>query len=180
MRIRLSKKVAAIAFAVAIACGYFIFAPGSTRIYDFDYRRDMEDVAALFERNRYWLTSVPDSSIYYSMRNRSPHPDPMYWGQLITNVMRDIENNFIGFVSYYMETRVEGKVLFLTINEPFRGRGYSDILLRYAVQALRARGASAVTLVTRVNNFRAQKIYYRMGFQNTGNDAEFTHFRYRF
>ena len=165
---------------IALYSYFFFFSARAAGIHDFDYARDMADVASVFERNRYWLTSIPDSSVEYAMRHRAAYPDPRYWGTLTTKVMRDHENNFLGFVSYFMERRTEGKVLFLAINEPFRGKGYSNTLLAYAVNALRDRGALAVNLVTRTSNVRAQKIYHRVGFVETKRDDEFVYFLYRF
>ncbi len=163
-----------------LATAYYFFVPRTDGIVSFDSMRDMRNVAALFERNRYWLTSTPNYSIEYAMRNKSPHQDPFYWGKLKTDVLLDAKGAFIGFVSSYMETASIGKLLFLAVDEPSRGKGYSDILLKHGVAQLRARGAREVRLVTRPSNISAQKVYHRVGFHEAGRDETYVYFSYVF
>ena len=82
----------------------------------------------------------------------------------------------VGFVSYNKPKFYEGFVHFLTVDEKERGKGYGLKLLKYAVDDLARTGASLIRLVTRVENYPAQKIYKTLGFKEIKRDERFVDF----
>lgn len=144
----------------------------------FDAQRDMQSVLTLFERNRYWLTATPNYDAEYTFTHQSPNKNPLNSGMLATEVMRSKQGEFIGFASYYMKSLSLGTVLFLAVEESFRGKRYAQILLEHSVQQLIARGATRIELVTRPSNISAQRVYSRVGFHETGRDETFVYFEY--
>lgn len=152
-------------------------------ISPYDDARDKEAVAKLFKDDWYWL-SVNDYSaedVAYMLDTRSPNYwEPQYTGKMQIAVLRDADNAFIGFITYYMYEKtgpfLTGKILFLAINPDFRGKHYGELLLKYAIKELFAQGAQIVRLVTRTTNIKAQKLYMRAGMTNIGEENGFVHF----
>ena len=99
-------------------------------------------------------------------------------GRLRIKVLRE-HDAFVGFTAYYMKTSDLGLLLFLAVNPEFRGKGYGDMLTRYALNDLIRVGAKRIRLVTRTCNIPAQKLYKRVGFKETSRDDEgFVYFEY--
>lgn len=148
----------------------------AARIVDFDDARDTDDIVKLFEENRYWLTTSNETSIAYLLKNRTPSKnEPQYAGTMEIKVLRDNEG-FKGFVTYYKQNFYTAQLLFLAVPEKFRGRGYAQKLMDYALDDLKKMGVSNVWLVTRTNNTAAQKVYKRIGLQETSRDDGFVYF----
>ena len=74
-----------------------------------------------------------------------------------------------------------GWLLFLGVADQFRKRGYGEYLVRYALEQMRQMGLTRVDLVTRVTNYRAQRLYKRIGFNEYKRDSHgFVYFLYTF
>lgn len=140
-------------------------------IENFIETRDGRPILDLFNKDRYWLTANPDTSLEIMFKYRSPNQDPLYRGKLQFRVLREVDQ-FIGFVAYYMETAIIGKVLFVAVDPLFRGKHYGEQLLIYAIKELQQMGAAEIRLVTRTTNYPAQKLYTRVGFVEKARDPE--------
>ena len=139
--------------------------------------RDLAQILSLFERNRYWLTATPNFPAEFSFRTRSPNEYPAYRGALTVKVLRD-NGNLFGFVSYYMKAPGEGYILFLGVDEKYRGKRYADQLMLHAMEDLIGRGVRRIELITRPTNIAAQKVYRRLGFREVWRDHMFVDFEY--
>jgi ribosomal protein S18 acetylase RimI-like enzyme len=142
-------------------------------VIDFNYQRDHRAIEEIFKRDWDWL--VPVSPQEYSLdlvlKYRAPRQDPLYAGRLTLKVMYD-KNQFIGFVAYYMKSSTAGFLNFLDVNPSYRGKGYAEILARYAINDMIKNGARCITLVTYPHNTRALKLYQRLGFKEIGRDSQ--------
>ena len=184
----LKKKRSVTVYAILAACmlaatplvfitsRYLLSDARAVSIKPFSYKHDMADVSATFEADRYWLTDTPGYSIEYAMLHQTPHGTPYYWGLLHTDIVRDNKGLFIGFVSYYMESKAVGKLLFLSVNNAFRGKRYSDMLMKRGIKELIKLGAQKVELITRPTNHRAMKVYRRLGFIEVARDDRYVYF----
>lgn len=146
----------------------------------FEEQRDLKDIHNIFKNNWYWLiASFPTYEpqyVDYMFKNKAAGLDPRHVGSLNIKVLRD-GSELVGFVAYYMENWYEGRILFLAVNEKFRGKGYAEQLMKDAFGELKTLGATKLVLLTRVDNVRAQKIYNRLGFKEIKRDKEgFVHF----
>ena len=169
----------------AVADFFHDFARGVTRLADL---RDPEnDVAPrfqdradldIFKRDWHWLVASETYSPEFMLKYRAPTQQLESIGRLKIRVLRN-RNNFIGFVAYYMKSPIQGFVLFLDVNPEFRGRGYSDKLLQYALKELLHMGAYSARLVTRTTNYSAQKLYKRNGFSEVERENGFIYFEKR-
>jgi len=145
-------------------------------IIEFDYARDAKSIIDIFERDRYWLTATEDFSPEFMLKYRAPSQrDIRYLGQLKIKVIHK-KDTFIGFVAYYMKSSTIGQVLFLDVNPPYRGKGYSEKLLNYALNDLKYLGANIAKLVTRTSNTHAQNLYKRVGFTETSRYDGYVYF----
>ena len=149
------------------------------QIQDFNESRDTQDILDIFKQDKYWLLSSPDYSPEHMLSTKSPNKeDARYFGKLTIKVLRE-NDTFIGFVAYYMKNFFIGTVLFLDVKPEFRGKGYAQKLMRYAIDDLKKQGASIITLVTRTENHAAQAVYKKMGFTKTHEDDGYVYFDLR-
>ena len=185
MNITRSKwfKIFALLCAVSVVfVGFWYWQHAEGPIYDFDYKRDAQDIVKIFERDRYWLTMSPDYSPEFMMKYRAPNPHELqYLGRLHIKVWRE-QNKFVGFTAYYMQEPLLGWLLFLDINPDFRGKDKrcAEKLLRYALEDMKKMGAESVKLFTRTDNIRAQRLYNRVGFREISRENGGMYFQYDF
>ena len=172
----------ALSFAATVLYYYFP-QPAVTQttdlIQDFNEARDSQDILNIFKEDRYWLLSSPNYSPEHMLSTRSPNKDDArYFGKLNIKVLREA-GKFVGFVAYYMKNFFIGTVLFLDVKPEFRGKGYAQKLMRYAIDELKKQGASIITLVTRSENYSAQAVYKKTGFVKTLEEDGFVYFDLR-
>jgi len=144
---------------------------------DYNLARDYDQLIALFERNRYWLTTDPNSPTEYIFTHLSPRPDSRYHGQMTVKILRS-NGDLAGFVSYYMKRNDVGFILYLGIDERYRGKHLADRLMKHAMDDLLSRGAKRIELITRPTNISAQTVYNRLGFRERGRDNVYVFYEY--
>ena len=143
-------------------------------IYEFDERRDTQSILDLFKKDYYWLVEGeynPAAMLKY----RAPGGSPNKKGQMHIKVLRT-DNEFVGFVAYYKKIGSEWKFNFIAVRDEFRGKGYAQKLMQYALDDMKRLGAKHITLVTRTSNTSAQKLYTRMGFAEAYRDEGYVYF----
>jgi len=145
-------------------------------LYDFDPTRDTQDIVQLFNQNYYWLVPFPDYSPQAMLKERSPKIGDPFWRNKQNIKVARKKNKFFGFIAYHIKTPTQGFIHFLVITQDARNKGYGKLLLTYAINDLFAHGAQTIDLVTRTNNFPAQKLYTSVGFTETSRDAEYVYF----
>lgn len=177
----LHKKTIVTGIITVLLVTTLIFFMGrqSDGIISYDEARDTKALIELFEADRYWLTSTPGYSPELMLKYRSPDANRQTAGRLHLKVLRE-KNELIGFTAYYMLRLGIGKVLFVGVDKKFRGKRYGEKLLMYAVQELKKMGAQVVQLTTRLENYPAQQLYRRVGFDEIGRDDTYVFFEYRF
>jgi len=171
---------ASIAAAILVGIGIFYYASiNYGPIYEFDEVRDTQKILQIFDDDWYWLIESEDYSPEFMLKHRAPNKDPMYVGSLHIKVLRE-KNKLAGFTAYYLKKKGLYQVLFLAVNKNYRGKGYGEQLLRYALQDTKRLGAKKVRLVTRSANFPAQRLYKRVGFEQVDvrEDGKFIYFEY--
>ena len=136
-------------------------------------------IKSFFKRNMWWLASEPmnDFSLDYRFSHKvsSEYPEQ---AQPMSTFMLKHHKQPIGFISYYKENTTVGKILFVGIDESWRGHGYVVPLLNQATKDLCVQGCRFVDLVTRTQNLAAQASYKKYGFYETGRNNEFVYFRF--
>lgn len=177
----ISKKIffGFLLLGIAITGGVFyyrhaIMAQGP--IYEFDEKRDTQAIIDLFKKDYYWLVEGeynPAAMLKY----RAPSGNPLKKGQMHIKVFRD-SNQFAGFVAYYKKFGSEWQLNFIALNDKFRGKGYAQQLMQYAINDMKRMGAKKINLVTRTSNTSAQKLYNRVGFKETYRNEGYVYFDY--
>ncbi len=177
-RIILISLITAVIVATA---GWFLFVRQTgPQIIEFDINRDGKDIMAIYERDWDWL--IPGDRNSFSpelmMAYRAPQQNPMYAGRLKIKVMRDENDKLIGFVAWFMKNADVGFLNFLDVNPEYRGKGYAEKLVRYAMDQMIKGGAKKLTMVTYTHNARARKFYNRIGWRETGIEGKQVHLVY--
>ncbi len=88
------------------------------------------------------------------------HPQAIYTGE-----------ELVGFVMWGFDPQDEPReywVIRLMVDVQFQGRGYGTAALEIAIEQIRAAGAEAVFISFEPENVRAEAIYRRLGFEDTG------------
>lgn len=162
----------------SIAFFYYALTPQGS-IYDFEPRRDTQEILAIFDQNWHWLISSEDYSPEFMLQHRAPNKDPLYVGSLHIKVLYE-KDKLVGFTAYYMKKKQLGQLLFLAVGKAFRSKGYGEQLVWHALKDFARMGASRVQLVTRTTNFPAQRLYRRIGFQQISKhlDDGFVYFEF--
>ncbi len=146
-------------------------------IYDFNPSRDTDGIMDIFNKNWYWLLASTESSPSFMIKHRTYDANPAHFGSLHIKVLRE-QDKVAGFAAYFMENRTQGRLLFLAVDEAFRGRGYGKILALRAMKELFAIGATHIALWTRVANLPAQKIYRELDFKEMFDENGYLFFEY--
>lgn len=184
---KLLKTTAIILTLSLVAAGIYYYLPQAPQqcantnvsgpiILDYDEARDTAEILDIFKKDWYWLISSEDYSPEFMLKNRAPKMhDPRYYGKLIIKVLYD-NNHFVGFTAYYMKNFFVGQILFVAIKQEMRGKGYAQMLTKFAIEDLKKHGATMVTLLTRSANTAAQAVYKKLGFNVTFEDEGFVYF----
>ena len=172
-----SKILYALAAVGLIASGFaWYYRSTCDRVANYSPSRDRAFLLKLFDDNWDWLISSPDYNPEHTLDTSSPnHYEPQYFGQLILKVMV-VDGKPVGLAAYYMRKFYLGSILFVAVDEQYRGKGYAQKLVNYAMKDLYARGAQKVELVTRTDNYRAQNLYQKIGFKEVGRDDTFVEY----
>ena len=158
---------------------WYFLSPSSGPIYTFDYDRDAQEILQRFDADWYWLVaqSRDEYSPEYMLKYKAPHQNPLYAGRMKIYVARQ-EDQFVGFITYYMKNKEDGFLNFVDVKPEFRGKGYAQQLVQFALKDFKKMGAKRVSLITRPSNENARKLYTRLGFQETFNDGQFVGYVY--
>jgi ribosomal protein S18 acetylase RimI-like enzyme len=178
---RTKKIVLLLSITLAACSGGVIFyrhySAQQSLIYDFNPERDTQPIMNIFHQNWYWLLASPESSPGFMIKHRTYDVNPMHFGSLHIKVLRE-NDKLAGFAAYYMETKIQGRLLFLAVSHDFRGKGYGKILAQRAIKELFAMGADHIALWTRVANLPAQKIYRELDFKEVREENGYLYFEY--
>jgi ribosomal protein S18 acetylase RimI-like enzyme len=148
-------------------------------IFMFRPSRDLGQMVELFEKNRTWLTYQKYSDPAFLFVNKTPsYRDARLMGRMDTKVYR-LGDDLVGYVCYYKDLDDKGKILFLVVDEKYRGKRYAQELLQAAIDDFKKYGLTYAYLITRNDNIRAQKAYKRMGFFETERDDTYVTFGYK-
>lgn len=139
-------------------------------IYEFnDDERDIRDVEKTFQDDFYWLTTRDSYDVRAMLTRRSSEfTDPSVNNNMFIYIMRDkATDGFIGFVTFFRLSFYKGQILFVSVNNAFKGKGYGQKLTQYALDKMKEMGMVKATLFTRLDNTRARKLYERIGFKES-------------
>lgn len=169
------KKILFIISMISIGTGIYFFTMQPEGIYPYERSRDRRNILNFFSNNWYWLVSSPDFSPEYMLDIRAigHSSDPT---QNLTLFVYRKNKKFIGFVAYGLKNKVHpkvGYVLFLAVDTPYRKKGYAKKLLQYACTELIKQGVKQIELVTRTENYAAQRVYTSLGFTEIARDLSY-------
>ena len=167
-------------FTVGLVFWWYYSASDAENIVPYKSDRDREAILEIFSQDWEWLVAQsPETySAAYRLDYKAPSPRPQDIGKMNIAVYR-LDGNTVGFVTYHKVSFYKGFILFLAVKREYRGRGIAHELARYAIEQLRKRGSCIVELYTRADNYGAQRIYERIGFENVGIEGDFIKYHYQ-
>lgn len=177
----LTKKIVIGILLLGIICAgfghYYYFQNNVLKIVDFNALRDTPFILERFQHDWYWLTADDSFSPQNMLESQSsskkyPHNKDLFIKMAYKG------NKPVGFVIYYQKRFYLGHIRFIDLDPEFRSQGWAAKLLDYAVKDLIKRGVTKITLLTRTNNYPAQKLYTRYGFKETRRDDNFVDYEY--
>ncbi len=136
-------------------------------IVPFDKARDSAFILKMFKDPTNWYWLIEESSRFSPelMIETQGYPqETTNRGNLFIDVVYD-KAEPVGFTAYLKNSIYSGKILFLLVDEKFRGQGWGYRLLDHAVGQLKKMGSTRVELLTRLSNESAQRLYKRYGFK---------------
>ncbi len=171
------KKGALVVSVVTLAgisgVGYWYTTQSATQdysIYEFnDDERDIRDVEKLFEKDFYWLTTRDSYDVRAMLTRRtSEFTNPNVNNNMFIYIMRDkATDKLIGFVTFFKLSFYKGQMLFVSVDEAFRGKRYGQKLTQFVLDKMKEMGMVKATLFVRIDNKPARKLYERMGFKES-------------
>lgn len=184
-----SYVIASVLASVFFGAGLYYYAVvarhvvPSSELVDFDYDRDFSDVMSIFDRNWYWLMPYPqeeyDPSYLPNVFSwRAPQANPLKKGSLIIKVIRK-DDKVVAFTAYHMKTKTSGFLLFVAVDNDYRGKKYGEAVVTHAIKAMTDLGAKQIQLNTRIDNIPAQTLYKKMGFTETVRQGAFVYYTYK-
>ncbi len=144
-------------------------------IYEFnDDERDIREVEKLFEHDFYWLTTRDSYDVRAMLTRRtSEFTNPNMNNNMWIYIMRDkVADKLIGFVTFFKLSFYKGQILFVSVDEAFRGKRYGQKLAQFVLDKMKEMGMVKATLFVRLDNKPARKLYERMGFKESSRRVE--------
>ncbi|HJM68738.1 MAG TPA: GNAT family N-acetyltransferase [Candidatus Babeliales bacterium] len=137
---------------------------------------DQEYLTQSLEKDRFWITNDDEFSIERMLKERNPSRySNHYHGKLQIKVLHE-KGKRAGMVAYYKKSFYMGRVMILWVDPAFRGKGYGEYLLQYAINQLFKEGCTKVNLLTRLINTWSRKIYAKVGMHETSRDSMFIYY----
>jgi len=163
--------------SIVLGVTYYSYAQRCNGIKEYNPAYDRHFILDIFKKDWHWLVSEysTDFSPEYMLDNKASSRDFEHVGNLNIKVYR-LNCKPIGFTAYYLKSFYLGFILFLSVEEQYRRSGYAFKLIDYAVTDLFNQGCSAIQLITRVSNVKAQSLYKKAGFKEIWRDHEFVRF----
>lgn len=168
-----------VSLSLIIYTGWYFF-PLKEGIGSYTQSVDKAFITQLFKDNWYWLVAGEGdfSTAYVNniLDNKTPSHDIKERGNLNIFVYHK-DKVPVGFTAFYKKSFYKGFILFLAVDEKYRGKGYARKLLTYAIDQLKSMGSSVVELVTRTDNTKAISLYKSMGFEETWRNNNYVRFQ---
>lgn len=163
-----------LAILAFFVCGWFFYngvicPNGITR---YQAWRDKAAIKKLMHDNYLMLyygdwdkISVDDFDVDFMLDNASSSQVSKH-SNLIMKVMRD-GGKTVGFLAYYPKSPYWWQMLFLVVDENYRGKGHAAKLIQYFIDDAVRRGAIKLTTFTRLVNTKARSLYEgKFGFKD--------------
>jgi GNAT superfamily N-acetyltransferase len=161
--------ILALSLSLVFYAGFY-FMPYRSAIHHYDDNVDRRFLFDVFKSNWYWLVAGNSSFNEEYVKNIVDHKAPTRSvkdrGRLNILTYR-VSGRTVAFTAFYKKSFYKGFILFLAVDQNYRGRGYGKKLLQSAIDQLKKDGTCVIELVTRKENTSAIALYERMGFVQT-------------
>ncbi|KKR96819.1 MAG: hypothetical protein UU47_C0007G0037 [candidate division TM6 bacterium GW2011_GWE2_41_16] len=141
---------------------------------------DDQMIRTFFKDNWYWMVGdeCVDFSLDYVLTHMVSSNRPQDARPLTIDMLYK-DKKTIAFIMYFQKDSFNGKILFVGVQQNWRGHGYSGKLTQHALKTLCAQGCINVEIVTRVQNTSAQAAYVKAGFVEIARDNTYVTLMYK-
>lgn len=174
--------IAAFAGVLIFGGGYWYFVGRNDAVIDYLPERDRSALEAIFEQNYYWLINLPYKEALDDFghdldgaENRNGTDKTVTYRWLVYREKGIVK----GFATYFFKPGDIGRILFLAVDEKFRGAGCAKRLMQRAIEKLEQGGAKVIEITVRTENYRAQNLYRKLGFVTVRAEEEFIYMERR-
>ena len=176
----ITKTVAGIILALGAGLGgLYYYTRLSEGIYEYDCSKDKQFICSFFKKNYYWL--VHDYSKTFSpefmLDNKAASQKDLRMVGILKVKTYRIHGEPVGFVTYYPSELYTGRLLFLGVDERYRGQGIARKLTQYALDDLKRMGVRTIWINTRTDNAPGRKLYESLGFKEGWTDGAYVDYK---
>ena len=169
--------VLAVAFLAVGIGGVFWYTrvKHKTGIVPYEPSRDRTFTINVFKKDWYWLLSdySPNYSLDRLLDYKTPNNDDLSEaGKLIMYTYLDAGKP-AGFVHFHEKELKIGQILFLAVDNYYRGKGYAREMMNFAIKELKNRGMLTIRMNTRTDNTKARALYESLGFKQIWTDGAY-------
>lgn len=160
---------------------WYSLARHSEGIVPYEPARDRAEILSIFAKDWYWLVSdySGDFSAEYMLDNRASSSEPGHKGDLTIRVFL-IDGKPVGFITYRTKELLVGDIRIMGVDRAYRSKGVGRRLMTYALADLKKRGSRLASLMTRVDNEPARKLYTSLGFKEIWTDGAYIRYEKTF
>ncbi|MBD1372288.1 ribosomal protein S18-alanine N-acetyltransferase [Hazenella sp. IB182357] len=118
------------------------------------------------------LSDIPDIVKVENASFPTPWPQKAFYNELAFNqfaryTVVTCADEIIGYCGFWLILD-EAHITNIAVHPDYQGCGIGEMTLIYVMEMARMSGAKRMTLEVRVSNLVAQKLYEKLGFENTG------------
>lgn len=176
MQHSIKKIIFFLALTLSVGVGYFLWqskqqSQDALKIIDTNFERDANAIEALFHKgdNFYWMVAGnPNYSVKFMLEHATTSQYEKRHDLILKSAF--LNDTLVGFLAYFKISQHVWRILYVIVDQDFRGQGIAKKILKYGVDACVKQGALKVILFTRSNNFKAQSMYKNFGFKIVDTD----------
>ncbi len=159
---------------VLVAGGaYWYYTKTSSPILPYNAARDRAFIIDLCKKNNYMLFADPHFDVETMLDSKVPNPKDMSNAGKLQIYTYVVEGKPAGFTAFFQDPLKVGRILFLCVDDHYRGKGYARQLMKFDIQSLKSQGMLVIRMFTRVDNTKARKLYESLGFKEIWTDGAF-------
>lgn len=147
-------------------------------IYSYDAKKDRDFMLKHFKKDRFWL--VADESYMYDPVDTLDTGIHGIVKKPVNFFVYYKDNNPVGFISYYYEYPLFGKIQFVDVDENYQRQGIAKKMIMHVLDVMKKRGVRSVEIVTRLINTPALTLYEKLGFKKLYDNGKYIYLEYSF
>lgn len=147
-------------------------------LYPYDAKFDRPFMLQHFKDDRFWL--IADESYQYDPVDTLDTGIHGFVKKPVKFFVYYKDNKPAGFISYYLEYPLFGKIQFVDVDEKYQRQGIAKKMILEILGRLEKEGVRSVEIVTRLINTPALTLYEKLGFKKLYDNGKYIYLEYSF